>query len=180
MQSDHLQADVNWFCLRSQPKREHLAARYLASQWGIEVCLPRIAHRKKTVRGIIRFVEPLFPNYLFARFDLQTMLGAVRATGGVSGVVHFNGKFIPVEDSIIQEIVALSPNREIIEIEENPMPGDEIIIGEGSFSGLQGIIKSYQPAKMRVRVLLELLGRSTEVELPASSLLPAKRKLVLA
>src|ERR1039458_7771599 len=59
-----------WFCIRSQPKHEHIAAAHLKREPGIEVYLPRVRFKRATRRGPVWFTEAFFPNYLFARFDL--------------------------------------------------------------------------------------------------------------
>ena len=59
-----------WYCLRTQTKREHLAAASLRQVEGIEVVCPRLRYKKVTRRGKIWWVEPLFPGYLLARFAL--------------------------------------------------------------------------------------------------------------
>jgi transcriptional antiterminator RfaH len=57
-----------WFCLKTQPKREHLAAIALRRQFRIECFSPRLRFRKMTNRGPVWFVEAMFPGYLFAKF----------------------------------------------------------------------------------------------------------------
>src|ERR1035437_7163225 len=59
-----------WFCVRSQPKHEHIAAAHLKREPGIEVYLPRVRFKRATRRGPVWFTEALFPNYLFARVTL--------------------------------------------------------------------------------------------------------------
>jgi transcriptional antiterminator RfaH len=61
-----------WFCLRSQVKREHLAAACLRQYPEVEAFCPRVRFRKRTTRGPVWFVESMFPGYLFARFDYTT------------------------------------------------------------------------------------------------------------
>ena len=77
-----------WFCIRSQPKYEHLAAAHLQREPGFEVYLPRIRFKRATRRGPVWFTEALFPNYLFARFDPAACLRRVCHARGVRGVVH--------------------------------------------------------------------------------------------
>ena len=60
------------FCLRAEPKREHLAAVSLRRLFGIACLSPRLRFRKLTQRGAIWFVEAMFPGYLFARFSYPT------------------------------------------------------------------------------------------------------------
>ena len=40
-----------WFCLRTQPKHEHIAAAHLKDDPGIEIYLPRIRFKRATRRG---------------------------------------------------------------------------------------------------------------------------------
>src|SRR5262245_34061166 len=59
--------EFGWFCLRSQPKHEHIAARHL-ERMGVEVLNPRIRFQRVTRHGPVQVTEAMFPNYLFARF----------------------------------------------------------------------------------------------------------------
>jgi transcriptional antiterminator RfaH len=42
-----------WFCVRTQTKREHIAAGHLREIEGVEVFCPRLRYRKATRRGKI-------------------------------------------------------------------------------------------------------------------------------
>ena len=50
-----------WFCVRCQTKREHIAAGHLRELLGVEVFCPRLRYRKATRRGKIWWMEPMFP-----------------------------------------------------------------------------------------------------------------------
>ena len=58
--------ETAWYCLRTQTKREHLAAASLWEIGGIEVLSPRLRYKKVTRRGKVWWVEPLFPGQLLA------------------------------------------------------------------------------------------------------------------
>jgi len=65
------QADKDfWFCLKAQPKREHLAAAGLRKQFSIVCFAPRLRARKLTRRGAVWFVEAMFPGYFFAQLSV--------------------------------------------------------------------------------------------------------------
>ncbi|MCH1497844.1 MAG: hypothetical protein L7U83_02140, partial [Akkermansiaceae bacterium] len=66
-----------WYVLRTQLKREKLAAANLRRLDGVEVFLPRLKYQKTTRRGRVWWTEPLFPGYLLARFSLVEMGRAV-------------------------------------------------------------------------------------------------------
>jgi hypothetical protein len=59
-----------WFCLRAEPKREHLAATALRRRFGIECLSPRLRFRKLTRRGPVWFVEAMFPGYFVCELCL--------------------------------------------------------------------------------------------------------------
>ena len=65
--------DRLWYVLRTQLKRERLAAANLRQLEGVETFLPRLRYQKTTRRGRIWWVEPLFPGYLLAKFSLEQM-----------------------------------------------------------------------------------------------------------
>ena len=85
----------SWFCLRAQPKREHIAGLCLRQFSEVEVFCPRVRIRKQTNRGPVWFVEAMFPGYLFARFDYPTLHRRVRQGPGVSGFVQFGDRLAP-------------------------------------------------------------------------------------
>src|SRR5260221_11039735 len=93
-----------WYCVRTHPKHEHIAAAQLRQQPEEEVFLPRIRFRRATRLGPAWVTEALFKDYLFVRFDLSTALRLVRHARAVSGVVHFGDHWPPVPARLIGEL----------------------------------------------------------------------------
>ena len=153
-----------WFCLRSQPKHEHIAAAHLR-QCDVEFFLPRIRFKRTTRTGPAWVVEALFPNYLFARFDWVNSFRLVCHCPGVSEVVHFGRQWPVVPDEAIEEIRVCLGNDEIHTISPDVSPGDTVRIAGGCMHGLQAIVAQVMPGEKRVGVLLEFLGRQTNVKL---------------
>ena len=57
----------------------------------------------------------------------------------------------------------------------NPvMIGDDVLLTGGALHGLQAVVTQYLPARERIRVLLEFMGRQMEFEVPAHSALPSR------
>ena len=156
-----------WFCLRSQPKHEHIAAGHLRGLAGVEVFLPRVRFRRNTRQGVVWVTEALFPNYLFARFNWRDLLRQIHHCPGVAGVIHFGNQWPTVPDEVLRELRALFGNDELHVLPAEPKEGDEIQIAGGAFHGLNAVIERVMPARKRVMVLLEFLGRQTSVELPS-------------
>jgi len=154
-----------WYCLRSQPKHEHIAAAHLRREAGLEVFCPRVRLQRRTQRGLKWFVEAMFPNYLFARFDLTTSKSLVRYSPGVSGLVHFGEQILPVPAAAIEELASFLGGDDIRTLEFPLVEGDEVAIVSGPLTGQEGVVTKLLPARERVRVLLEFLGNTHEIEL---------------
>jgi transcriptional antiterminator RfaH len=156
---------IAWFCLRSQPKHEHLAAAQLAHESGVEVYLPRIRFRRATRQGPMWFTEALFPNYLFARFDLAASLRKVKSARGVRDVVHFGSRWPTIPESAMDELRVSISDDHVHIISDELAEGEMVHIAGGAFHGLHAVIVRAMPGRARVSVLLEFLGRQTCVEL---------------
>ena len=160
--------DLSWFCVRARTREEHIAAASLRRLEGMDVLNPRIRFRRPTARGPVWVTESMFPGYIFARFNLRLSLDAVRYSFGVAGVVHF-GLFWPiVPDETVEGIRAVVGEEEVRLVEPALKVGDEVEVATGSFAGFHGIVTRIVPARDRVAVLLDFLGRQTLVELPLS------------
>lgn len=155
-----------WFCLRTQPKHEHIAARHLQQLPGLKVFLPRIRFRRQTRRGATWATEALFPNYLFARFHWETSLRRVHHTPGVSHIIHFGDRWPTVPDAVMTELQSLFGDNQLHLIPAEPTVGEAVKIAGGALHGLSAIVTQLIPARERVAVLLDFLGRQTMVELP--------------
>jgi transcriptional antiterminator RfaH len=159
-----------WFCLRTQPRHEHIAAAHLSKVSGLDAFLPRIRFRRSTRDGPVWFTEALFPSYLFARFNLGAHLRQVHHCQGVRGIVHFGDQWPAVPDTVIDELRAIIPAGQVHVVPDEFRPGDEVVISGGVFHNLRGLVTRILPARQRVAVLLEFLGRQTPVELPGDTL----------
>jgi len=160
-----------WFCLRSHSKHEHIAARHVSRLEGVETFLPRIRFRRKRRHGPVWVTEALFPNYLFARFNSEAQGRVVRHAPGVRDVVHFGYLWPAVPDVVMEELRSQFGDNSVYVVGTSLSPGDEVQISGGVFHGLAGVITRIMPARERVAVLLDFLGRQTAVEIPAGSVI---------
>ena len=62
---------------------------------------------------------------------------------------------------------------EVVTIDSSIKIGDAVEIIEGPFRGLEVLVTQLLPAKERVRVLFEFLGRSIEMEISTAKVLAA-------
>jgi transcriptional antiterminator RfaH len=154
-----------------QPKHEHIAAAHLRTLEDVTVFCPRIRFKRSTRQGVVWVTEAMFPGYLFAQFDLAKMLRQVRYAHGVSGIVQFGDRYPTIEDRAIAQLQQQTGATEIKELSYKLLEGDQVNIVKGLFIGLEAVVTQVLPAKQRVRVLMDFLGRKMEAEVEHSSVL---------
>jgi transcriptional antiterminator RfaH len=153
-----------WYCARTQPKHEHIAAGNLTARLGLEVFHPRLKLERATRRGVARVVEPLFPCYIFVRCRLDECLDQIRYVNGISSLVRFGERIPIVPDHVIDELRQCFGSEEPLEAEDRLQPGAEVVVADGAFLGSRGVVVRVLPSRQRVQILLEFLGRTTVAE----------------
>lgn len=168
-----------WYCLRTQIKREHLAAASLRRLEDVEVLCPRLRYRKATRRGKIWWVEPLFPGYLLARFDFEEQERAVSYAQGVSKILRFGERVPAVPDGFVNdlrvELEKQESEKEVITVAPTISPGDEVEVVEGPLQGMTGQVVDVRPAQERVKIFVDFLGQQQPVDVDLFSLLLPRR-----
>jgi transcription antitermination factor NusG len=159
----------NWFALQVRSRWESKTASLLSGK-GFETILPTYdrnrgrADRERIVKA------PLFPGYLFCRFDVHNRL-PVLITPGVISVVGMGKTPIAVEESEIDAIqrVVLSG------IKAQPWPyleiGERVRIDGDVLGGMEGILTSFK-GRQRVIISVTLLRRSVALELDRARIHP--------
>lgn len=160
----------HWYCVRSKPKKERVAAGSLATLYGLEVFCPQIRFQRKTVRGPCWFQEAMFPGYLFARFDLFEMKRAVSYAPGVLVIPVFDGHYVPVPDAVIESLQKDLDAESVAEAVAPLEVGEETTILEGSMRGLKVKVIKLMPAQDRVAVLVEMMGTLVSAEFSIDAL----------
>lgn len=168
--------DMAWYCARTKPKHEHIAAANLQRHLGLEVFNPRLKTERVTRRGMVRRIEPLFPCYLFVR-GCGSTLNEIRYVAGVSTIVHFGQEIPTVSDAIVEELRQCF-EEEMLSVKDPINPGAEVSVANGAFQGFQAIVLRVLPARQRVQILLDILGRQTLVEVDRQSIIVENRNLV--
>ena len=163
-------SDLTWYCVRTKPKHEHIATANLRSHLSLDVFNPQLRSERKTVRGLVRVTNPLFPCYLFVRCVLRDSLGDIRYTNGIGSFVHFGGRIPVVPDFVIADLRSSFGADELMACQDSFSPGVGVIFASGAFAGMNASVLRVLSAGQRVQVLLEILGRPTTVEVERSSL----------
>jgi transcriptional antiterminator RfaH len=126
-----------------------------------------------TQRGPVWFVEAMFPGYLFAKFVYSTQHRAVESSHGIRGIVHFGDRLATLPENIVAALQSRVGEEEIVTLDCSVKVGQSVEIIEGPFQGLEVVVTHLLPAKDRIRVLFEFLGRSMQMEISTAKVLAA-------
>jgi transcriptional antiterminator RfaH len=126
-----------------------------------------------TQRGPVWFVEAMFPGYLFAKFIYSTQHRAVESSHGISGIVHFGDRLAILPENIVTALQSRVGAEEIVTLDYSIKVGQSVQLIDGAFQGLEAVVTHLLPAKDRIRVLFDFLGRSVEMEVSTAKVLAA-------
>ena len=168
---DNHPSEPRWYCLRSKPKRQHVAAAHLRSL-GIEVFNPQLRTRRATRRGPAWSTAPLFPNYVFARFELLSAFRRARYAFGVSDILRFGDRWAEVPDREIAELQSIWSHGDAIQPPERIEVGGSVRMAGGLFHGIEAHVVALLPARQRVKILVDFLGGLKEAEVDVAAVLP--------
>ena len=163
-------SELKWYCVQTRPKSEHIAAAGLERFEGVEAYCPRIRFQKVTGRGKVWFNESLFPNYIFARFDVGESLRAVQSSQAVVRVVSFGDLLGEVPDEVIESIRSEMGGELVREVDIPLEEGEEVEVASGPFAGMKGIVTRLMSGEQRVQILMEMLGQENQVEVSTANL----------
>src|SRR4029077_11886554 len=123
-------------------------------------------------RGAVWFVEAMFPGYLFAEFVYSRQHRQVEYSPGIQGVVRFGDQVATLDENTITNLRQKTGEEETVTFNPEIQVGQSVQIAEGPFQGLEAVVIHLLPAKERIRVLLEFLGRPLETEVATPKVLP--------
>jgi transcriptional antiterminator RfaH len=83
--------------------------------------------------------------------------------------VHFARRIPKIADTVIEELKECFEGEETLTVEERISPGDEVVVVDGAFCGMRAFVLRVMPARKRVQVLLDVLGRPTPAEVDENS-----------
>ena len=151
-----------WFGLRVRPRGEALAAAGLRAR-GYEELSPTYISRRRWSDRYKSIQLPLFPGYVFCRFDPRFRL-PVLTTPGVVAVVGIGPVPHPVEEAEMAAIRTVVHSGVLAQ----PLPflreGDRVRIEEGPLTGTEGMIVTLK-GSCHLVVSISLLQRSVAIEI---------------
>jgi transcriptional antiterminator RfaH len=113
---------------------------------------------------------PLFPCYLFAKFDLRERYFDVRYLPGVAGLVSAGAEPIPVPPLVVDEIKRRGVDGIVEAMEGALKKDDHVRVIEGPFKDFDAIFERYVSSAERVAILLGTVGAGgLRVVLPSAA-----------
>jgi len=151
----------DWYAIRVKSNRERMAADALRGK-GLQVFLP-VYHRRRMRNGTMSSLPvPLFPGYLFCRFDVRTRL-PILTVPGVVNIVGIGKEPHAVEEAEMGRLLALAESNLPLTPLPYLLPGEHVRIQRGPLRGIEGVILSTEDQD-RLVVSVSLLQRSVAVD----------------
>ena len=159
----------HWYALYTKPKQERQVDALLQGQ-GIETYLPTVRRKVRRRDRPDRVVY--FPCYLFAQLDFEVIpFSSIAWMPGVRRIVSFGEQPAVVADEMVQLI-----RRRLEGVEETGYrrlkQGDRVRIQVGPLRDLEAVFDQPLSPANRVRILLDVMGRMTAVDLDYSQIVP--------
>jgi transcriptional antiterminator NusG len=150
-------SSLEWFAIRVKSNRERITARGLCGK-GYEVFLPQYRVLRSRAKQVDE--RPLFPGYLFCRFDPGNRL-PILTLPGVVHIVGFGKTLVPVDDSELESLRVLIEAGLPINPNESYTVGQKVRIEQGPLASASGVVMGLQD--QRLVVSITLLQRSVSV-----------------
>jgi transcriptional antiterminator RfaH len=149
--------------IQTKPLNEYRAENHLANQ-EIETFLPLLEVFQDSYGRIVQKIKPLFPNYLFARLDLDLHYYKVKYTRGVNKILGSGVEPIPISEKVIQTIKERMGENNLVKFDDGLEEGNIVQFTSGPFKDLMGVFDKKMSDGKRVRVLLSLIGVDVPVQ----------------
>ena len=168
-------SEMPWYALRVRSRHEKSVVSSLQSR-NIEELLPLYISRNKWADRYKNVQLPLFPGYVFSRFDVEKR-GAILRTPGVIDVVRFGQVLAPVDAKEIEALRRLVNSGLACEPYGPVAVGERVEIHSGPFFGLSGLVTEVRKA-LRLVLSVTLLRRSVLVELDRDWVRPERKPML--
>ncbi|SFH58874.1 transcription termination/antitermination protein NusG [Planctomicrobium piriforme] len=175
---------MQWFVLKVQSNRERsirdsifrrIRMEGMEENFGqIYIPTEKVVETKGGGRRVRE--QKLLPGYMMIQMELtDESWHLVRSTGGVGDFTGAAGKPLAMELKEIKRWLGLEvevtntkgevekPARAVVKFEVGV--GDHVKVKEGPFESFEGTIDSMDDTTGRVKIIIEIFGRPTEVEL---------------
>jgi transcription termination/antitermination protein NusG len=169
-----------WYVVHTYAGYENKVKQNMASMVGslnledrvYEVVIPMedVTDFKNGKRVVVQ--KKMFPGYLLVRLDMdESVWFHIRNTPGVTGFVGQGAKPMPLSRKEVEQFLAVKPEGTEGTPTKKARPstmfseGESVRVKEGPFADFTGQINEINEDQMKLKVLVNIFGRETPVEL---------------
>jgi transcriptional antiterminator NusG len=156
-----------WYGIRTRSNHEQVAATVLRGK-GYEPYLPLYRVRRRRADAIVESEHPLFPGYVFCRFDVKKRLPILMTTGVIS-VLGFGKEPTAIPDEEIEAVRAVLNSGVPAEPCAYLREGQRVRVTHGSLDGVEGILVK-KKSQFRMVISVTMLQRSISIEIDGGRL----------
>ena len=153
-----------WYAVSTKPHQEKRAKLHI-KQCVIECFLPLLNGDKNIRLTHKTVIEPLFPGYLFAQFELERHYRAVSYAAGVRKVVEFGSGPVELDATMIDAIKERLNDGYVMPQSERFKMGQIVHIKGGPLTGLEAVFVREMKDRDRVLLLLNRLGLNAKLNM---------------
>ena len=177
-----LEDEMHWYVLKVASNRErtiksalerNIKRENLSEHFG-EILIPT-EKVKETKNGKTRIREvKLWPGYLVVQMRItDDTYFTVRGVTGVGDFTGAAGKPVPMTDDEVSRLKgeetrkeeAAAAQEEVIVVKVPYEEGQRVKVKEGAFESFEGTVDSIDQHTGKIKILVEIFGRATEMEL---------------
>lgn len=166
---DYDRTPFAWYALRVRTTHEKRIAQMLEMK-GYEQFLPLYRVRRRWSDRVKEVEQPLFPGYLFARFDAQARASILK-TDGVALIVGIGCVPTPIDETEIHAIQQAVGSGFDVRPHAYLTTGQRVRIESGPFEGVEGQIVEIRKHH-RLVLAIGLLQRAISVEIDSAWVSP--------
>jgi len=155
-----------WYALQVRRRFERIVSRTLLRN-GYEEFLPLYHGFRRSSDGPERIELPLFPGYVFCRFDFLKRL-QVLTVPGVNAVAGFGPRTTPIAESELESLRTILNSGRDCEPCRFIATGNRARVESGPLAGTEGFLS--HKSKLRLVVSVGMIQRSVAVDVEAGSL----------
>ncbi len=154
-----------WYVVYTKPGAENIAKDQLEKK-NVQVFLPKVSERDYFAEREEVKTKPLFPNYLFAKLAFPNDYYKVIWAKGVKKIIGNGEAPVPLDESVVDFFVKQSNDNGVIQLSTRLRIRDQVMVKNGPFEGLVGIVDGSLDRNGRIRVLMDFLKEGVRIEIP--------------
>jgi transcriptional antiterminator RfaH len=151
-----------WFAIRVRSNFEQATSAGLDGK-GYKPFVPTYRVRRRSAGRVRQSDQPLFPGYVFCRFNMKKRL-PILVTPGVVSILGFGGDPVPIPDHEIANIQTIVRSGLLAQ----PWPflklNQKVYMKHGPLAGMEGVVVQIKN-DLRLVVSVSMLQRSVAVEI---------------